>query len=184
MSTFSPLSQVLTVLHEANLTFLSAIRGVLNSSSGNIQDTILNDGPKIATALYEHDLAAMQSWVFDVVTCTLQSEVFELTQERHGFHFKSAQASSVNLEGSFMKESVKKMKKVSPNLWRLLHHLLHSNPLSRRSGRFEVDDELEMYAIKLLGKKEEGGLGDLVNDEAANATIDADGDVVMEDSTQ
>ncbi|KAG1728752.1 uncharacterized protein EDB91DRAFT_1253351 [Suillus paluster] len=80
-------------------------------------------------------------WAFETVVGVLCEEMVDLSSERIGLHFKASKTTSTQLEDSFMRTLALKIKKVAPNVFKMLLALLDANPGCRRT--FSVEDEYE-----------------------------------------
>lgn len=90
------------------------------------------------------------SWAFEVVVGVLCEEMVVLSSEHSGLHFKASKTTSTQLEDSFMRALALKIKKITPNMFKMLLALLDANPGRRQM--FSMVDIQEM-----LQEYEEGG---------------------------
>ncbi|KAG2110789.1 hypothetical protein DEU56DRAFT_749769, partial [Suillus clintonianus] len=82
------------------------------------------------------------SWAFETVVGVLCEEIVDLLSECDGLHFKASKTTSTQLEDLFMRTLALKIKKVAPNVFKMLLALLDANLGSRQ--KFPVADITEM----------------------------------------
>ncbi|KAG2109296.1 uncharacterized protein F5147DRAFT_533537, partial [Suillus discolor] len=63
-------------------------------------------------------------WAFEVVVRVLCDEMVDLSSECNGLHFKASKTTSTQLEDSFIHMLALKIKKITPNMFKMLLTLL------------------------------------------------------------
>jgi hypothetical protein len=107
------------------------------------------------------------SWAFETVVEVLCEEIVDLSSECNGLHFKVSKMMSTQLEDSFMRTLALKIKKVAPNVFKMLLALLDANPGRRQ--KFSVADITEILREyeEDVHEDEEMDLGEFGGDDSA-----------------
>ncbi|KAG1891476.1 hypothetical protein F4604DRAFT_1566986, partial [Suillus subluteus] len=150
MSAIPPASAVNTILqlmlaNEVSLWDLA--KTVLSTPRPNyqpIKDSLQQHAVDICCLLFSSVgcREIVFSWAFETVVEVLCEEIVDLSSECNGLHFKASKTTSTQLEDSFMRTLALKIKKVAPNVFKMLLALLDANPGRRR--KFSVADITEM----------------------------------------
>ncbi|KAG1847484.1 hypothetical protein C8R48DRAFT_615618 [Suillus tomentosus] len=71
-------------------------------------------------------------WAFEVVVRVFCDGMVDLSSDCNGLHFKASKTTSMQLEDSFICTLALKIKKITPNIFKMLLALLDANPGQRR----------------------------------------------------
>lgn len=164
------LNNVLQSINDNGFSLSDVVEAVIFSkdvSHQDVQTTLKENSARFVTWLLtseetrEHTLPC----TVDAVIKILCDEVLELSQERSGLHFGAMSATSSQLEDSFMRTLAQKIKKIAPNLFRLIFSLLDANPTRRRHMNDAELDALVRELDEELDEEPEQDLGDIGGDD-------------------
>lgn len=164
------LNNVLQSINDNGFSLSDVVEAVIFSkdvSHQDVQTTLKENSARFVTWLLtseetrEHTLPC----TVDAVIKILCDEVLELSRERSGLHFGATTATSSQLEDSFMRTLAQKIKKIAPNLFRLIFSLLDANPTRRRHMNDAELDALVRELDEELDEEPEQDLGDIGGDD-------------------
>ncbi|KAG1850749.1 hypothetical protein C8R48DRAFT_778096 [Suillus tomentosus] len=85
-------------------------------------------------------------WVFEVIVGVLCDKMVNLLSEGNILHFKASKTTSMQLEDSFIHTLALKIKKITPNMFKMLFALLDVNPGRRQEfSAANIEEMLREY---------------------------------------
>ncbi|KAG1885487.1 hypothetical protein F4604DRAFT_1573452 [Suillus subluteus] len=168
----SAMNSVLQLMLANEVSLWDLVKTVLSTprpSYQPIKDSLEQHGVDICCLLFSSVgcREIVFGWAFETVVGVLCEEMVNLSSESNGLDFKASKTTSTQLEDSFMRTLALKIKKVSPNVFKMLLALLDANPGHRR--KFSMVDITEMLQEYEEGVQEdkEMDLGEFGGDDSA-----------------
>jgi hypothetical protein len=136
MSTIPPASAMNTILQlmlANEVSLWDLMKTVLSTPQPNyqpIKDSLQQHAVDICCLLFLSVgcCEIVFSWAFETVVEVLCEEIVDLLSECNSLHFKVSKMMSTQLEYLFMRTLALKIKKVTPNVFKMLLTLLDANP--------------------------------------------------------
>ncbi|KAG1836768.1 hypothetical protein DFJ58DRAFT_637913, partial [Suillus subalutaceus] len=144
-------NSVLQLMLENEILLLDLTKAIISTPQRNyqlIKESLWQHAAEICCLLFLSTgcRKVVFGWAFEVVVGVLCDEMVDLSSECNGLHFKATKTTSTQLEDSFIRKLALKIKKITPNMFKMLLTLLDVNPGRRRNfSAADIEDMLRAY---------------------------------------